>query len=189
MLVRPLSDTAVGIAGGRILSRQPCNRVEKFGEKIHDHKMAITGYKHPYVITMNWAARRSFIEEMGCFDESFLRGSDSEFSLRVEQAGFKFAYADAAVVYHRNEKNLPGLFSEGYIHGFYSNKILKTHREFLAKHGHRRFYRKSYADIFASFKAMFSGKRRAEALCHFTFNVGKKTGKMFGSIRFAHVDL
>ncbi len=187
-LVAPLKDPAVGIAGGKILSRRPHNYIEAFGEQIHDHESAITKYKIPYVITMNWAARKTLLSEIGLFDEAFLRGSDSEFSMRLAQTDYRFAYAADAVIYHRNEKNLRGLFHEGYIHGRYSNKILKKHFSFVESRGYKRFNPKTYQRIFRSFREMWSGEDRQQATCEFVFNCGKKVGKIFGSIQFGFWD-
>lgn len=187
-LVAPLEDPAVGIAGGKILARRPYNYIEAFGEQIHDHESAITKYKIPYVITMNWAARKTLLSEIGLFDETFLRGSDSEFSMRLAQTDYRFAYAADAVIYHRNEKNLRGLFHEGYIHGRYSNKILKKHFSFVESRGYKRFNPKTYQRIFRNFREMWSGEDRQQATCEFVFNSGKKVGKIFGSVQFGFWD-
>jgi len=70
-LVGPLQDNSVGIVGGRILSRRPCNSIEMFGEEIHDHQKAIEVFRPPYAISMNWASPRRVLVEVGLFDESF----------------------------------------------------------------------------------------------------------------------
>jgi hypothetical protein len=36
-----------------ISSRRPCNAIESFGERIHDHRRALTAVQPPYAITMN----------------------------------------------------------------------------------------------------------------------------------------
>lgn len=187
-LVAPLANPAVGISGGKILSRRPHNYIEAFGEQIHDHESAITKYKIPYVITMNWAARKTLLREIGCFDESFLRGSDSEFSMRLAQTDYQIAYAPDALIYHRNEKNLRGLFHEGYIHGRYANKILKKHFSFVESRGYKRFNPKTYQRLYRSFCNMLSGENRQQATCEFVFNSGKKIGKIIGSVQFGFWD-
>jgi hypothetical protein len=49
-IVFPLRDDSIGIVGGKILSKRPCNTIEKFGEKIHDHNRTINEFEPPYVI-------------------------------------------------------------------------------------------------------------------------------------------
>ena len=54
-LTAALEDRRDRVAGGRILATRPANRVERYGERIHDHEAALTKYDPPYAITMNWA--------------------------------------------------------------------------------------------------------------------------------------
>jgi GT2 family glycosyltransferase len=107
-LVAPLSDESIGIVGGKILAKRPCNPIEEFGERIHDHELAINVYEPPHVITMNWASRVSVLRE-NLFDEKFLRSQDVDLSYRILQQGYEFVFTPAAVVYHRNEKTFSGL--------------------------------------------------------------------------------
>jgi len=46
-LIPPLADPLVGASGGRILSHEPCNWIEKFGEIMHDHRRAIEINRRP----------------------------------------------------------------------------------------------------------------------------------------------
>jgi GT2 family glycosyltransferase len=188
-LIAPLDDPAVGIVGGRNLSTQPCNDVERFGEEIHDHEKAITVYKPPYVITMNWAARASLFETIGYFDEDLLRCEDVDLAYRAVQHGYRLAYAPDAVVHHRNERTLAGLFAEGFAHGLYSVQAIRKHDAFLASHGHRSFDPKTYAAIRSAFTDWMSGRDSERSLCVAVFNGGKKLGKATGSIRFRHLEL
>ncbi len=110
-ITAPLNDTAVGIVGGTIRAIKPCNALEAFGERIHDHQLAIEYYSPPYAITMNWASRRSVLEKVGLFDEELLRCEDCDLAYRVVAAGYRIIHERAAVVYHRNERNLAGLIA------------------------------------------------------------------------------
>lgn len=132
-ITAPLADPTVGIAGGRILARRPCNDVERFGERIHDHHSAINVWKPPYAITMSWASRLAVLREVGLFDEDLRRVEDVDLSYRIVQAGYRVVYVPEAVVYHRNERTLWGLFAEGYAHGYHAIKVLRKHEEFLAR--------------------------------------------------------
>ncbi len=173
-IVFPLQDDSIGIVGGKILAKRPCNKIEEFGEKIHDHNRSINEFKPPYVITMNWASRLCVLKEVGLFNESFRRGEDVDLSYRIFQAGYKFVYKPEAIVYHRNEKTLSGLFKEGYLLGYHSIKNLKSRKNFLKKFGHRRFNLSSYTEILSSFAKFVLGRNRSDSLCYFVFNSGKK---------------
>jgi glycosyltransferase involved in cell wall biosynthesis len=188
-IVFPLQDDSIGIVGGKILAKRPCNKIEEFGEKIHDHNRAINEFKPPYVITMNWASRLCVLKEVGLFNDGFRRGEDGDLSYRIFQAGYKLVYKPEAIVYHRNEKTLSGLFQEGYLHGYHSIKNLKSHKNFLKKFGHRRFNPSSYTEILSSFAKFILGRNQSDSLCYFVFNSGKKIGKFFGSIRFFYADI
>jgi Glycosyltransferases, probably involved in cell wall biogenesis len=188
-LIVPLEDSSIGAVGGRILSKQPRNPIEKFGEEIHDHSKAIEIYRPPYVITMNWASRLPLLKELNFFDEDLLRCEDVDLSYRIFQNGFRFSFRPDAIVYHRNENNYLGLSHEGFLHGYYSIPVLKRHESFLKQFGHRRWNNRTYVDIAHNLVDSITGKERDHSLCSFVFNSAKKIGKLFGSIRFAHVDL
>jgi cellulose synthase/poly-beta-1,6-N-acetylglucosamine synthase-like glycosyltransferase len=182
-IVSPLNEDAVGIVGGRILSRRPCNKIDAFGEQIHDHHMAINVYKPPYVTTANWSSRLTVLKEAGFFDESLLKGQDTDLAWRIVQSGYRLLFAPEAVVYHRNQNTLLGLFKEGHAHGYYSIRIIQKHREFL------REYRCSQSapltpSARGSGLSAFAQQREARhSLYWATFELGKITGKALGSLR------
>ena len=169
-IIAPLRDPVVGIVGGTILAMKPCNAVEKFGERIHDQRMAIEYYSPPYAITMNWASRRSVLEEVGLFDEDLLRCEDCDLAYRIVAAGYTIVHEPAAVVYHHNEQSLRGLIAEGYAHGYHSIPLLKKHDQFV-----RTFVAGSAATPRPS--------SSADARYWRVFNFGKATGKAVGSLR------
>ena len=172
-IVAPLRDPGVGIVGGTILARTPCNAVEEFGERIHDHRMAIEYYSPPYAITMNWASRKSVLEKVGPFDEELLRCEDCDLAYRVVGAGYRIVHEPAAVVYHRNERSLAGLIAEGYAHGYHSIPLLKKHEAFV----------RSFVSSSPRRREPAARKPLAnDALYWRVFNFGKAAGKMIGSI-------
>lgn len=124
-LVAALDGRSDRIAGGRILATRPCNRVEAYGERTHDHRAAIERHRPPYAITMNWAMPRPLAARP--FDEALLRGSDVDLSWRLGAEGWSFAYAGDAVIFHRNERTLRGLFGEGVTHGRAGERVRAKH--------------------------------------------------------------
>ena len=189
-IVNPLKDEGIGIVGGKILSKRPCNKIEEFGEVIHDHYKAINEFKPAYVITMNWASRLSVLKEVGSFDESFIRYyEDVDLSLRISQAGYRFVHKPEAIVYHENEKNFSGLFREGFLHGYYSINYFKKHKVYLKQFGHSRFDLNSYIELVSSLVNFVLNQNPKYSICFFVFNIGKKFGKFTGSIIFCYLDL
>jgi GT2 family glycosyltransferase len=188
-LVLPLHDPSVAVAGGTISARRSGNEIERFGEEIHDHRRAIEELRPPYAISMNWASRREVLHELGGFDERFMRGQDVDLSYRAIEAGYELAFAEGAVIYHRNEDTLAGLFREGFVHGFHGVHARKRHQGFLLRYGHGRGGRPHYAEIGSRLLDWARGRDPARSRCDAVFNSGKKAGKLIGSIRFGRLDL
>ena len=174
-LIEPLADPAVGAAGGRILSRRPCNRIEAFGERIHDHARAIGHFNPPYVITMNWAARRAVLDAVGGFDATLLRCSDVEYSFRLLSAGYRLAYAPEAIVYHQNERTPWGLVHEGYVHAVHAPAVRRLHARLLADRRQR--------PRTAVPPAAVEAPHWSEPLWWALFNFGKRLGRAHAAWR------
>jgi cellulose synthase/poly-beta-1,6-N-acetylglucosamine synthase-like glycosyltransferase len=175
-LLSPLADPQVGVAGGAILALPPTGEIERYGETIHDHRKAIEVFDPPYAITMSWASRREVLYELGGFDPWFRRGEDVDLSYRVVQAGYRLAFVPDAVVYHRNERTLAGLFREGCAHGFYGVRTRRRHARFLHELGHGR-----------SRAAPWTRAAGARSRCEAAFLAGKAAGDLVGTLRFARL--
>lgn len=178
-LVQPLSEEGVGIVGGRILSVEPCNRIERFGERIHDHRIAIERQNPPYAMTGNWASPREALIRTGMFDETLLRGSDADLAFRLHAAGYRIVYRHGAVVHHRNESTFRGLFHEGYMHGMGGAALrrkpvhgMESRRRRIATG--RRVARSLGQAITGR------GSSRFENLCAAVFDAGKLIGELKG---------
>jgi GT2 family glycosyltransferase len=185
-LILPLHDPKVGIVGGRILAQEPTNKIEAFGETIHDHNLSINAWKPPYAMTANWSSPLAVLESVGLFDEKFLRGQDCDLSYRIVQAGYKLVYQPEAVVYHKNKKTVSGLFMEGCTHGFHSVQLNKKHRVFLQQYGYRRFSKQSYIALYSS---LVNALRHSDSARYdFLFNLGKKLGRWCGSLRYLYLN-
>jgi glycosyltransferase involved in cell wall biosynthesis len=177
-LVAPLADEQVGVVGGRILSRRSGNRIERFGEQIHDHRRAIEEQDPPYAITMNWASRRAVLLEAGLFDESLLRAQDVDLSWRIGRLGYRLVYAHDAVVRHHNERTIRGLVREGYVHGLHAVRLREKHAAYRAGAGSRRNWlvRQLGRDLRGSLKG-------STGLLNLLFDSGKAVGDIVGRFR------
>jgi len=188
-LIVPLQDRGVGISGGAIHAAEPSNAVQRFGDNIHDHRDAIEVCRPPYAITMNWASRREVIQDAGGFDPRFRRCEDVDLAYRLQQHGYRLAFVPDAVVYHRHVATLSALFGKGFAHGLHSVHALKAHRAFVRPFGHRQVNPRSYVELAAACGRALRRAHRPAAACECAFNVGKKLGKVAGSIRHAYVEL
>lgn len=188
-LVPPLQDESVGIVGGRILSKRPCNSIELFGEKIHDHEKAITRAQPPYAITMNWGSRISVLRQVNFFDEAYLRCQDVDLSLRIASEGLTLLFEPRAVVRHGNERTYSGLLGEGFKHGLWAVRVLREHRSRYPYSRSSRVDARGYRGILRALLDALKGRDRGESLCYLAFNSGKKLGRLVGSIRFWHLRL
>lgn len=180
-IVVPLDDETVGMVGGTVLARRPCNYVERYGEVIHDHEGAITR-DPPHVLGGNCAARRSTVEAIGGFDPAFPRSQDADLAFRLFRAGYRLVFEREAVAYHRNESTLRGLFREGFQHGFWSVPLFQAHRALVP--GRARPSRRASRELARALSRAVRGPGRAEAACASAFLAGKRAGKAAGSARF-----
>lgn len=181
-LVRPLCDTGVGVAGGTILSKRPCNSIEAFGEQIHDHYRALHEFKPPYAITMNWAARTDVLGSVGLFNEDLLRCSDVDWSYRMLRCGYRGVYAPAAVVYHQNEHTPWGLMHEGYVHGYHAVRVSRLHTALLH---HARLEKPATPPsppTSTTEPCRLTPKPRRDQLWLRLFQFGKRVGRLHASL-------
>jgi glycosyltransferase involved in cell wall biosynthesis len=188
-LVPRLEDPGVGIVGGKIVTARPCNAIEEFGERLHDHRQSIETYVPPYAMTGNWASPRGLLLEIGGFDEKIRRGEDCDLSYRMLQAGYRIVYEDSAVVSLRSRSTLGALFREGFQHGFYSVPLLAKHDAFVRGYCYASEPLHRYKQLARKMALTLRGKAD-EATCLATvFETGKRAGKICGSVRFGRLEL
>lgn len=180
-LTAPLGDSLVGVVGGPILSRAGGNRIEQFGEVIHDQHRAIENEHPPYVASGNWASRREVLTRAGLFDETLSRSQDVDLAWRILQAGYRLVYAPGAIVHHRNEHTVWGLMSEGYVHGLHGVRLSRKHAA-LWPHVQRRpatAARRLVRDL----RRLVSGRDRLNSVLALLFDSGKAAGEWVGLAR------
>ena len=175
-IILPLEDLRVGVAGGSILAQQPCNWIQNFGERIHDHQRAIEGEDPPYVIGMNWASRRSVLLEVGLFDERLLRGQDVDLARRIHAAGYRLIYCPTALVRHRNRSTISSLFAEGVAHGRAIALVDRKYRGSSPGCIERTI--NLTGQIARAVAGCVHGNARAESVCATVFNAGKLIGML-----------
>jgi GT2 family glycosyltransferase len=188
-VVAPLQNPQVGISGGQIRAAEPCNAIEKFGETLRDQDRAINYYRPPYVDTANWASPKDVLLNAGGFDEELPRCEDVDLAYRLFRSGYGIVYSGDALVFHRNKDSWNGLFKEGFQHGFHSVRVLRKHHDFLRGVGYRRFVVGRYKALGGNLIRLLRGNSDTRYRCEVLFELGKKAGKIAGSIRFCSVHL
>lgn len=178
-LASRIGETGVGIVGGRIAAVAGANSVERFGERIHDHRRAIEELRPPYVITMNWASPKQLLVDVGLFDESLLRGQDTDLAFRIGAAGWRMVYVPDAVVRHFNENSLVGLFCEGYTHGRYAPLLRSRHARTHKPPSCGKQMWRALQRAFQTTTLSGSGGTWRDHLYAFTFNSGKAVGEIW----------
>lgn len=173
-LVPALRDPTVGVAGGRILALRPCNRIAALGEGLHDHAAAMASLP-PYAITMNWASPKRVLDQVGRFDESFLRCQDVDLAYRIVQAGYRLAYVDAAVVRHRNRSTLRGLLREARMHGQGAVAVRRVHAAYLAQFPPARSYGRR---VYGQLRRLRDLRHLDRGLFSLVFELGKIRGEL-----------
>jgi GT2 family glycosyltransferase len=93
-----------------------------------------------YLITANLAIRRSALEAVDGFDESFpgASGEDTDLTWRLQAAGFRLATTDAAVVRHRHPERWGDVLRLFAKHGRSRRQLLRRHPEAGLREGSER---------------------------------------------------
>jgi len=187
-IIKPLEGKKIGIVGGKTSTIPGANYIEQFCEKIHNHELSLKR-KRPRAVSLNWASRKEVLQELGMFDEDFIRAQDTELSFRVFKAGYKFEYEPNAIVYHKEASTYKELFHKGYLSGCYGIIFYKKHYNALKKLGHNRFNTKIYFRIVENLINIVKGKEVDNSKCFVVFQAGRLFGRVHGWMKFKHIEL
>lgn len=84
----------------------------------------------PYAVGANCAVRRAVWEELGGWNEAYVRsGDDVEFSWRAQLAGHTLSYVPEAVVAYRYRPGLKALARQFYVYGRTSPRLYRDFRD------------------------------------------------------------
>ncbi|MSS70119.1 MAG: glycosyltransferase [Candidatus Latescibacteria bacterium] len=130
-ICRALEDPGVGgvsgrgraVAGPALISRYLCFHRAHEAPKIEGGEVL-------YLVTGNSAFRREAVERAGPFDERFASffkgvapgGEDTEFSMRLRQAGYRLAYVPSAITDHHQKTSFRTVMKERFNFGV--NRVL-----------------------------------------------------------------
>jgi len=91
----------------------PPDRIEKFAGIF------------PFTATCNLGVRRSVLESVGRFDDSFAHAEDIEFCLRLWIAGFDLIYVGDAAVQYRYRPTIRSLWKQSFDYGATAPRIVR----------------------------------------------------------------
>ena len=108
-------------------------------ERLADHGVAADGTVR-YLVTANAAYRRSALERVGGFDETFPRpaGEDVDLSARVAETGGRLALAPNAVVAHDYRRGMRPLVRTYWRHGAARSRLARAHTSLATGNAARR---------------------------------------------------
>lgn len=139
-LVAGWNDLEFGAFAGQILGYAPRTLVARFLTRrwsIDYHNSQIFPYL-PYAPTGNVAYRRRIFELVGSFDEALPSGGDTDLAWRMqEQTAYRIAYRPEAVVYHRHESTVWGMFQQYARYGEGVGHLELLHPKLYERASHR----------------------------------------------------
>ena len=93
------------------------------GARFHDESF------EGYVDTVPYGCwRKSTLERIGLFDETFVRNQDDELNLRIVRAGGKIWQSPAIVSWYSPRSDLSRLFAQDFQYGFWKVRVIQKHR-------------------------------------------------------------
>lgn len=128
-LVAPLADTSVGVSGAAKLlppgapwfQRWAAREVPRVVHPVVETPLETNPDPPSFyceITTTCCAMRRSVFEQAGGFDETLLRGVDTEFFVRVRRLGYRFIQAPRTWAYHPAPATLRALLRKQFLYGF-----------------------------------------------------------------------
>lgn len=95
----------------------------------HPHGLPVVAGFLPRSITANFAVRRSVWEQLSGFAEDYDYGSDdTEFSWRLQLAGFTLGYAPDAVVHYRHRRTLRAVAVKAFRTGRSRGRLFRDYQ-------------------------------------------------------------
>lgn len=197
-IIKKFDDPKVGGIGGKLVGYSPKTIVEKYlTATSYFNAEATANLAKPYFVTANVAYKRSIMEEISLFDESFTSWGDADLSYRIVGQGYKIVYEPEAVVYHKHRSSLKDLFFQNLKNGRGRVKLYKKHSE----KNHLRIWSYVLMAYYLLLKlpwriiTVFLQKKNDRSLyiikpvCEFTITLGYKLGMILGSIKFKAIYL
>lgn len=82
----------------------------------------------PHAATSNLGVKKSVHQTVGCFDESLLRLSDTDYCWRLQLAGFEIHFIPEALIHYRFRMSARDTYHQAYLWGMYNVFLYKKYR-------------------------------------------------------------
>jgi cellulose synthase/poly-beta-1,6-N-acetylglucosamine synthase-like glycosyltransferase len=119
-LTAPFSDPAVVVTGGRSIDYRPRTPAEQFAAQLGVRRLEHDFFRSrvPYVASENMAIRRSAIEAVGGWDESFHTAEDLDLCIRIERRFDTLPVRrPRAILFRRRRNTFEALFRQAWNYG------------------------------------------------------------------------
>jgi glycosyltransferase involved in cell wall biosynthesis len=141
----------------------------------------------PWAVGANMGIRRSTLEAVGAFDETWnAAGDDIDLSWRIQLAGFEIGYAEDGVVQYRHRSDLGSIFRRAHRFLLAESRLLHIYRDRGARWRGARSAGRSWIAAVLMVPRAFSGIEHRRALA---WTLGALSGRLRGSIRHRVVNL
>lgn len=140
-LIRPFADPTIGVVGAAKLlpaessrfQRQVARQVPRIEHPVvstvTESNPPLGRFGYTDVTTTCCAVRRDVLDSCGGFDEDLVRGVDSEFFVRVRQAGHRLVMAPRTWVAHPAPASLGDLVAKHFLYGSGYAQDVQRHPE------------------------------------------------------------
>jgi cellulose synthase/poly-beta-1,6-N-acetylglucosamine synthase-like glycosyltransferase len=131
-LLPALDDAGVGAAGGSYGNMRPGSLLATLiHEEIVERHMAMPGEVN-FLATFNVLYRRAALEQVGGFDERFLKAQDAELAFRVKRAGWRLRFDRRSQVKHFHQEELWKYLKVQWQQGYWRALLYVEHPDRLA---------------------------------------------------------
>ncbi|MBN1824247.1 MAG: PqqD family peptide modification chaperone [Endomicrobiales bacterium] len=167
----------VGCCGGRTVSYNPANFIEKYFDWFFETQpQKLASFTENYFIgpifaTCNLACRKSVLEEVGYFDDNMVAGEDTDLVWRINFKGYQINYVKDALARHKRRGSI-GDFPELYFDYVYWQYylILKYEKIVGLSYDFSRIARNILSSAAESALSLFKGRgKRIESLFHLLY--------------------
>jgi GT2 family glycosyltransferase len=137
-LVTGLDGPNIAGCGGDVIPFKVETYLDRYNAKMFwPIKKIIEGelYGYPYIITANALFRKSVLQEVGYFDESFPLAAheDTDLGWRISQKGYELKYIPDAKIIHHHRTHILGLYKVGFKGGYGAEILYNKHKQFTLK--------------------------------------------------------
>lgn len=127
-LIRCLIENRAEGAGGSVKTPQDVNFFARCVGTLHKPSPKLRSKKEAEVPGCNAIFKRSLLEKMKGFDETFKESNaDTDFNVRVWSKGTKIYYEPAAIVYHYHRSTLSSFIKWRFINGIGLYRLARKH--------------------------------------------------------------